>query len=105
MSSTLRLRTLFAAQNLTASPVRLLRRGIQSNTTQGFNADKYDATQQFSLDDLEAPDGEDGGTAAMHMVLNERRQDIYFMRLIEHELPKLVCTSMCLLTSRMHSDN
>jgi small subunit ribosomal protein S35 len=40
--------------------------------------------------DLEPPEAEDDTTVAGHIMLRQQRQLLYHMRLIEHEMPKLV---------------
>lgn len=44
----------------------------------------------FNLMDLEPPEAEDDTTVAGHIMLRQQRQLLYHMRLIEHEMPKLV---------------
>jgi len=44
----------------------------------------------FNLMDLEPPKEDDDTTVAGHIVLRQQRQLLYHMRLIEHEMPKLV---------------
>lgn len=44
----------------------------------------------FNLMDLEPPETEDDTTVAGHLMLRQQRQLLYHMRLIEHEMPKLV---------------
>jgi len=44
----------------------------------------------FNLMDLEPSEEEDDTTVAGHMLLRQQRQLLYRMRLIEHEMPKLV---------------
>ena len=44
----------------------------------------------FNLMDLEPSAEDDDTTVAGHIVLRQRRQLLYRMRLIEHEMPKLV---------------
>ncbi|KAF9787238.1 mitochondrial ribosomal subunit protein-domain-containing protein [Thelephora terrestris] len=44
----------------------------------------------FNLMDLEPPQTEDDTTVAGHLMLRQHRQLLYHMRLIEHEIPKLV---------------
>jgi small subunit ribosomal protein S35 len=44
----------------------------------------------FNLMDLEPSAEDDDTTVAGHIVLRQRRQLLYHMRLIEHEMPKLV---------------
>ena len=48
----------------------------------------------FNLMDLEPPEADDDTTVAGHIMLRQRRQVLYRMRLIEHEMPKLVGESM-----------
>lgn len=47
----------------------------------------------FNLMDLEPSAEDDDTTVAGHTVLRQRRELLYRMRLIEHEMPKLVCES------------
>ena len=44
----------------------------------------------FNLMDLEPAEEDDDTTVAGHIVLRQQRQLLYHMRLIEHEMPKLV---------------
>lgn len=44
----------------------------------------------FNLMDLEPSETEDDTTVAGHLMLRQQRQLLYHMRLIEHEMPKLV---------------
>ena len=44
----------------------------------------------FNLMDLEPPEADDDTTVAGHIMLRQQRQLLYHMRLIEHEMPKLV---------------
>jgi len=44
----------------------------------------------FNLMDLEPSVEDDDTTVGGHIVLRQRRQLLYHMRLIEHEMPKLV---------------
>ena len=44
----------------------------------------------FNLMELEPPETEDDTTVAGHIMLRQQRQLLYHMRLIEHEMPKLV---------------
>lgn len=44
----------------------------------------------FNLMDLEPSAEDDDTTVAGHIVLRQRRELLYRMRLIEHEMPKLV---------------
>lgn len=44
----------------------------------------------FNLMDLEPSEEEDDTTVAGHILLRQQRQLLYYMRLIEHEMPKLV---------------
>jgi hypothetical protein len=55
----------------------------------------------FNLMDLEPPETEDDTTVAGHIMLRQQRQLLYHMRLIEHEMPKLVGkpTDTCLGTA------
>ena len=48
----------------------------------------------FNLMDLEPSAEDDDTTVAGHIMLRQRRQVLYRMRLIEHEMPKLVGESM-----------
>ena len=54
----------------------------------------------FNLMDLEPPETEDDTTVAGHIMLRQQRQLLYHMRLIEHEMPKLVGES----TERIYSN-
>ncbi|TCD63320.1 hypothetical protein EIP91_005666 [Steccherinum ochraceum] len=49
-----------------------------------------DADLIVTLDDLETPAGDDDVTSAGHLVLRQQRQVLYYMRLIEHDMPNLV---------------
>lgn len=44
----------------------------------------------FNLMDLEPSEEDDDTTAAGHILLRQQRQLLHRMRLIEHEMPKLV---------------
>lgn len=44
----------------------------------------------FNLMDLEPSETDDDTTVAGHLRLRQHRQVLYHMRLIEHEIPKLV---------------
>ena len=44
----------------------------------------------FNLMDLEPSEEDDDTTVAGHIMLRQQRQLLYHMRLIEHEMPKLV---------------
>jgi small subunit ribosomal protein S35 len=48
----------------------------------------------FNLMDLEPSATDDDTTVAGHLMLRQHRQLLYHMRLIEHEVPKLVGESM-----------
>lgn len=57
----------------------------------GDNKDTAKARQvPFNLMDLEPSETEDDTTVAGHIMLRQHRQLLYHMRLIEHEMPKLV---------------
>ncbi|KAH8102543.1 mitochondrial ribosomal subunit protein-domain-containing protein [Cristinia sonorae] len=58
------------------------------NQPQRKEADAED--EMVTLDDLQTPVGNDDVTSAGHMVLRQQRQVLYYMRLIEHDMPNLV---------------
>lgn len=43
-----------------------------------------------SLADLEVPVADDDVTSAGHILLRQQRQVLYYMRLIDHDMPNLV---------------
>ncbi|THH33520.1 hypothetical protein EUX98_g663 [Antrodiella citrinella] len=43
-----------------------------------------------TLDDLDTPAGDDDVSSAGHIMLRQQRKILYYMRLIEHDMPKLV---------------
>jgi len=53
-----------------------------------FQAVQAGIRAQWSLDDL--VENENDSTSAGHLWLNQQRQNLRFLRLIEHEMPKLV---------------
>ena len=78
--STARLRTSFTCRHFSPCAPALARR---SKLDELFNAD---STFDLLDDDF---DGDDASSAG-HLMLREQRQTLYYLRLIEHEMPKLV---------------
>ena len=42
-------------------------------------------------DDIEHEPNEDHGTSVGHSILQQQREVLHYLRLIEHDLPNLVC--------------
>ena len=70
------------------------RQSFHSTSVVAARSDNKDTarTRQvpFNLMDLEPSETEDDTTVAGHLMLRQHRQRLYHMRLIEHEMPKLV---------------
>jgi hypothetical protein len=77
-----------------ATVISTARRLFHSSSVVAARKDDRDTARagevQFNLMDLEPPEREDDTTVAGHLMLRQHRQRLYHMRLIEHEMPKLV---------------
>ena len=87
-STILRCRPSLAAVSSTA------RQSFHSSSVVTARRDNKDTARArqipFNLMDLEPSETEDDTTVAGHLMFRQHRQLLYHMRLIEHEMPKLV---------------
>lgn len=65
------------------------RRVAVKHAPQGDMVNDYERDQLIA-DDLREIVKDDGTTSVGHIVLRNERQHLYYLRLIEHEMPKLV---------------
>ncbi|KAJ6604563.1 mitochondrial ribosomal subunit protein-domain-containing protein [Mycena vulgaris] len=70
----------------TPRPILSISRGV--GATAATNISQEDA--DFYEDLLDEPFADDDSASAGHLMLQEHRQVLYYLRLIEHEMPKLV---------------
>jgi hypothetical protein len=78
-----------AAESATEIPLALK----DAASTEGITPEDFEQANlgiraQWSLDDL--ADNENDTSSAGHLYLNQQRQNLHYLRLIEHEMPKLV---------------
>jgi hypothetical protein len=69
---------------------RSLRQAAQAEeiTSEGFREAHAPIRAQWSLDDIVENDND--STSIGHLYLDQQRQNLHYLRLIEHEMPKLV---------------